>query len=189
MARDPTTPAGASSGRAWRIPLQILVGLLAVAAFLWLYNIVSAYGANPFWADLVGKLSKDAWIVITLGVLAVLLVVQILLMLGSGARRAARRAARASEESMESQPPADWVATDPHSMFRIGCKGCGTVFEVEESKVGPSPFACPNCGRMGQIRSNVATNKPIRNVTCASCSTKYAAHSAAASCPKCGASN
>ncbi len=81
-------------------------------------------------------LERQEWIVAMLLGLGLVLIFEVLLLRPSQA------------------PPltSDWALEEFESIdekYRVGCTGCGTVFDRRPNQLNATVFACPNCSRQG----------------------------------------
>jgi hypothetical protein len=71
---------------AWKLLLQLLFLLVGAAAFLWLVNVLTRYDGDPYLPELMERLSRDAWIAVSLVTLGAVFLIEVLLLRPSHAK-------------------------------------------------------------------------------------------------------
>jgi predicted RNA-binding Zn-ribbon protein involved in translation (DUF1610 family) len=173
--------------RPWKLILQVVVAIAAIAAISWLGNVLFDDGSwNPELAD---RYDQDTWISWTLIGLAVLLVIEILLLKPS--YKTVLRSVGLVEFEIQArqEEAARETASDADYRYMVGCSGCGTVFDRRGTELGEDAFACPNCGRGGVLRDRELHKAVVTDRSCVKCGNGFQAYHDRAECPVCHALN
>lgn len=154
-----------------RLAVQVVLALLAVLLLLWLANIVVQYD-DAVLSGLAEAVSQDGWIGITIFLLIVILAIEVLLLVPGIAQRMP-------------EPMASFFSP-PEYEYLMGCSGCGTVFDRREEELEDDRFACPHCGREGELQDREPhPTHDIASDTCKECGTEYQKFRDVAECPAC----
>lgn len=154
-----------------RFVTQIILLLIGVGLFLWLVNIL---GDGDVWPGVVDWMSRGAWIAVLLILLVILLIVVILLLKPAWVTRA-----------LDGRPIFD---DDP--LYMVGCPGCGTTFDRRHHEIDEpheKRFQCPNCNRVGELRSMKKRRAHVEDHWCTQCDKHYTVYQDHSECPHCHA--
>lgn len=152
-----------------RFATQIALLVVGVLLFLWLVNILSS---DPVWPSFAGSISEGAWIAILLILLIIDLIVVILLLQPVWVQRA-----------LDGAPLFD---DDP--LYMVGCPGCGTTFDRRHHEIDEpheKRFQCPNCARIGELRSMKRKKAHVEDHWCTQCDKHYQVYQDHSECPHC----
>ena len=148
-----------------RLTAQIILATLAVAAFVWLVNVLVNHPDVG-----TSALRHSTWIITLLTFLAVDLLVMLVM----------------SDMFYDRVRGVHRVPTRDEDSLVIGCPACGTVFAKPVTQLDEDhPFGCANCGREGFVRDHSLNRKWIRNEHCKTCDTVYQEYKEFSECPTC----
>lgn len=156
---------------AGRLVGQIVLLAVAVLLFLWLINVLSD---DPVWPDAVDGIARGGWIAILLILLVIDLVAVILLLRPVMVERL-----------LSGASPFD---DDP--LYMVGCKACGTTFDRRHHEIDEpheKRFACPNCNRIGELRTMRKRKGHVEDHWCNNCDKHYKIYQDHSECPHCHA--
>lgn len=154
-----------------RLVGQLILLAVAVLLFLWLINVLAD---DPVWPDAVDAIAQGGWIAILLILLVIDLIVVIILLRPAFVERIASGASPFDE--------------DP--LYMVGCKACGTTFDRRHHEIDEpheKRFSCPNCGRVGELRSMRKQKSTVDDHWCTNCDKHYAVYQEHSECPHCHA--
>lgn len=148
---------------------QIVLLMFGFTFFLWLVNVLSD---DPIVPGLVDNLSEGAWIAILLLLLAIVLLMVIILLRPKWVQRLLRRTS----------------VFDDDPVYMVGCPGCGTTFDRRHHEIDEpheKRFQCPNCARVGELKSMRRKKATVDDHWCTDCDKHYKVYQDESECPHC----
>lgn len=152
-----------------RLVGQTVLFFVALLLFLWLVNILSE---DPILDGMANWMGRGAWIALLIVLLVIDLVAVILLLRPVYIERI--------------QSGASPFDADP--LYMVGCGACGTTFDRRHHEVDEpheKRFQCPNCGRIGELRTMKKRRAVVSDHWCTSCDQHYKVYQNHSECPHC----